>query len=87
MAEAGIAGYESSAWFGLLAPAGVPKGVVEVLQRHLIEILKLPEVEKAYMELGATPVGSSPEEYQRTIVQDMQKWRQVANLTGVKLEP
>jgi tripartite-type tricarboxylate transporter receptor subunit TctC len=87
MAEAGITGYESSAWFGLLAPAGAPKSVVDLLQRHLSEILKLPEVEKAYFELGATPVGSSPDEYQRMIVQDMQKWRQVANITGVKLEP
>jgi tripartite-type tricarboxylate transporter receptor subunit TctC len=87
MAEAGIAGYESSAWFGLLAPAGAPKAVVELLQRHVSELLKTPEIEKAYFELGATPVGSSPDEYQRTIVQDMQKWRQVAQLTGVKLEP
>jgi tripartite-type tricarboxylate transporter receptor subunit TctC len=87
MAEAGIAGYESSAWFGLLAPAGAPKSVLDVLQRHLSEILKLPEVEKAYFELGATPVGSTPDEYQRVIIQDMQKWRQVAQITGVKLEP
>ncbi len=47
LAEAGVPGYESSAWFGLLAPAGTPKAVVETLQRHVAAILRQPEVAKS----------------------------------------
>ena len=46
MAEAGVPGYEASAWFGLLAPANTPKPIVELLQRHVAAILRQPEVER-----------------------------------------
>jgi tripartite-type tricarboxylate transporter receptor subunit TctC len=86
MAEAGVVGYESSAWFGLLAPGGTPRAVVDLLQRHVSEILKLSEMEKTYLELGAQPVGSTPDEFSRFIVNEMQKWKTVVHNTGVKLD-
>lgn len=86
MAEAGVLGYEVWAWFGLLAPAATPKPVVELLQRHVAAILRLPEVEKMLLEQGAEPGGNSPEEFAKMIANELQKWAKVAATTGVKLE-
>ena len=86
MAEAGVPGYESGAWFGLLAPANTPKPIVEMLQKHVAAILKLPEVEKMFLEQGAEPVGNSPEQFAKVIASELQKWAKVAAATGVKLD-
>ena len=86
LAEAGVPSYEASAWFGLLAPAATPKPVVELLQRHVAAILRLPEVEKQFFEQGAEPSGNTPDEFARMIASELQKWAKVVAATGVKLE-
>ena len=86
LAEAGVPGYEASAWFGLLAPAATPRAVVELLQRHVAAILHQPDVEKMFLEQGAEPVGNTPDEFARVIAVELQKWAKVAAATGVKLE-
>ena len=86
MAEAGLTGYESSAWFGLLAPGNTSKGIVDLLNKHVSAILKQPEVEKIYLEQGAMPIGNTPEEFSRFIGAEMQKWKTVVSDTGVKLD-
>ena len=86
MAEAGVPGYEASAWFGLLAPANTPKPIVELLQRHVAAILRQPEVDKLLLEQGAEPVGNTPDEFARVIAAELQKWDKVVAATGVKLE-
>ena len=62
MAESGVPGYEVSAWFGLLAPAGTPKPIVDQLQKAVAQILKMPQVNAQLLELGAKPVGNTPTE-------------------------
>ena len=86
MAEAGVPGYEATAWFGLLAPANTPKPIVELLQRHVAAILRQPEVEKMLLEQGAEAVGNTPDEFARLIAAELQKWTKVVAATGVKLE-
>jgi tripartite-type tricarboxylate transporter receptor subunit TctC len=86
MAEAGVPGYESSAWFGLLAPAGTPQTVVDLLQRQVASILATPEVKKVFIEQGAEPVGSQPGEFASLIASELQKWAKVAKTSGVKLD-
>jgi len=86
LAEAGVPGYEASAWFGLLAPAATPKPVVDLLQRHVAAILHLPEVEKQFFEQGAQPSGNTPDEFAKMIAGELQKWAKVVATTGVKLE-
>ena len=86
MAEAGVPGYESTAWFGLLAPANTPKPIVELLQRHVAAILRQPEVEKMLLEQGAESVGNTPDEFARLIAAELRKWTKVVAATGVKLE-
>ena len=86
MAESGLAGYEVSAWFGLLAPAGTPKPVVDLLFTNLSDILKQPEVVKQLFDLGAEPGGNTPEAFARHIAQDVEKWIRVVAATGVMAE-
>jgi tripartite-type tricarboxylate transporter receptor subunit TctC len=86
MAQAGVPGYESSAWFGLLAPAGIARPIVDLLQQLVAALLTLPEVEKMFLEQGAEPVGNTPEQFARVIADEMQKWTKVAAATGVKLD-
>jgi len=86
LAEAGVPGYEASAWFGLLAPAGTPQPVIDQLQHHVAAILALPEVEKLFFEQGAEPSGNTPGEFRSLIATELQKWTKVVAATGVKLE-
>ena len=78
MAESGVPGYEVSAWFGLLAPARTPKPIVEQLQKAVSGILKNPEVSAQLLELGAKPVGNTPDQFAAMIEAELQKWRKVA---------
>ena len=86
VAESGVAGYEVSGWFGLLAPAGTPKPVIDVLYAALSEILKQPDVQKQMLELGAAPVGNPPDAFGRQIASEVEKWKKVVAATGVKAE-
>jgi tripartite-type tricarboxylate transporter receptor subunit TctC len=86
VAESGVPGYEVSAWFGLLAPAGTPKPVIDALYVNIADILKQPEVVKQLFDLGAEPGGNTPEAYARQIAADVEKWKKVVAATGVKAE-
>ncbi len=86
MIEAGVPGYDVSAWFGLLAPAGTPKPLIDELNRHLVAVLRSPELEKQFFELGAQPVGDTPAEFARFIAEESAKWSKVARTNNIKLE-
>jgi len=86
IAEAGVTGYEAGAWFGLLAPAGTPKAVVAQLSAESARILKLPDVSKRISELGAEPVGSTPEEFAALINSEIAKWAKVIKDANVELQ-
>ncbi len=86
MDESGLKGYEVSAWFGLLAPAGTPKAVVDTLYSNVAAILRQPGMEKQLLDLGAEPGGNTPEAYAKQIAADVEKWRKVVAVTGAKAE-
>ena len=86
IAEAGVPGYDSGSWFGLLAPAKTPKAVVEQLSAESARILKLPEVSKRISELGAEPVGSTPEQFAELIKTEIAKWAKVIKDANVELQ-
>ena len=85
-AESGVSGYEVSGWFGLLAPAGTPKPVIDTLYRAIGEILKQPDVAKQLLELGAEPAANGPDALGRQIADEVEKWKKVVAATGVKAE-
>ena len=86
VAERGVPGYEVSGWFGLLAPAGTPKSVLDTLQSAVAQAVQQPEVARQLRDLGAEPVANKPEAFARDIAADVEKWRKVVQATGVRLE-
>jgi len=86
IAEAGVPGYEAGAWFGLLAPAGTPRAVVAQLSAESARILKLPDISKRISELGAEPVGSTPEQFAELIKTEIAKWAKVIKDANVELQ-
>ena len=78
IAESGLPGYEVSAWFGLLAPAGTPKSIIDQLQKAVLQSLRTPDMAAQLMELGAKPVGNTPAEFAGMIEAELAKWRKVA---------
>lgn len=82
MEEAGVAGYESSAWFGLLGPAGVPREIVTRLNTEVVRILKLPDVRQNLAGQGAEPLFMTPDEFGAFIKAETAKWAKVVKASG-----
>lgn len=86
VAEAGLPGYETSTWGGLLAPAGTPKATVAKLVAETTRILALPDVRERMLAAGVEPVGGTPEQYAAFIGSEMVKWGKVAKAAGIEPE-
>jgi tripartite-type tricarboxylate transporter receptor subunit TctC len=84
MAEAGLPGFETGLWFGLVAPVGTPKEIIDKLARAGNEALKADEVGKALAPQGIDLVGGSPEEFARYLDGEMKRWATVAEAAGLK---
>jgi tripartite-type tricarboxylate transporter receptor subunit TctC len=86
MAEAGVPGYESVGWFGLMAPAGTPRDVVMTLNREINRILQMPDVKARLLELGAEPASTTPEQFLDFIRHDNAKWEKLIKERGIVVE-
>lgn len=86
MQEAGVAGYESSAWFGLLGPAGVPREIVAKLNAEVVRILKLPDVRQNLAGQGADPLFLAPDEFGAFIKTETAKWAKVVKASGASAD-
>ncbi len=86
MAEAGVPGYVTVAWFGLLAPAHTPRDLINKLSAETVRILKMPDVHTRLSDLGAEPVGSSPAEFDAHIKTEIVKWAKVIKDANVELQ-
>jgi tripartite-type tricarboxylate transporter receptor subunit TctC len=84
MAEAGLPGFETGLWFGLLAPAGTPKPAIDTLNRAGNEALKAEEVTKVLAPQGIDLVGGSAEDFSRYLDSEMKRWASVAAAAGLK---
>jgi len=84
MIEAGLPGFEAGLWFGLVAPAGTPKDIVDKLARAANEALRTDEVKKALTPQGLDLVGGSPEDFARYLDNEMKRWSTVAQAAGLK---
>jgi tripartite-type tricarboxylate transporter receptor subunit TctC len=84
VAEAGVPGYESTIWLGLVAPAGTPRAVVDRLNSEIRKITGSAEVEAAWAKQGATPLSMSPGEFEKYLHEDIAKWAKVIAQAGIK---
>lgn len=81
--EAGIPGFDSTAWWGLLAPAKTPKPIIDRLYNVTTATMKLPEIRARLDQLGAEPAGHTPEAFDQLIRDDIAKWGKVVKALGI----
>lgn len=86
LSESGLHGFELESWFGLLAPAGTPPRVVELLNQQVGRILGTPEFLASLASDGGRAAHSSSEEFGRFIDSEVRRWGQVVRLTGATIE-
>jgi tripartite-type tricarboxylate transporter receptor subunit TctC len=82
--QSGLKGYESIAWYGLLAPAGTPGPVVDRLNAELVRSVQTPEVRENLLRQGTEIVASSPARFAQIIREDIVKWTKVVKAAAVK---
>ncbi len=86
VAESGLAGYETVAWFGLFAPAGTPKDVVVRLNREVNAIIAQPEVRERLLAIGMEPAPGTPEDFGARQNGDIAKWKKVVADSGARVD-
>jgi tripartite-type tricarboxylate transporter receptor subunit TctC len=86
ISEAGVPGYEATNWWGIVAPAGTPKPVIDRLHNELVVILKTAETKKRFESEGGEAVPMTPDEFGRFIVAETSKWAKVVKEAGIKPE-
>ena len=86
MDEAGVPGYEATAWFGVAAPAGTPKAVVDRLNAEFVKALRDPQNTQKLESLGLAIAADSPEGFTAFIAAESQKWRKVVVASGAKAD-
>jgi tripartite-type tricarboxylate transporter receptor subunit TctC len=86
MAEAGVAGYALTNWFGLLAPAGTPKETVSKIHGDVTKILREPDIQKKISEMGADVVGNSAEEFGAAMRAESAQWAEIIKSANIKAE-
>lgn len=84
IAEAALPGYEATQWFGLLAPAGTPRPIIERLHVEAVRAVRLQDTRDRFAVEGLEPVGSSPGDFAAYIGSEMVKWGKVIQAAGIK---
>lgn len=85
VAESGFPGFEVAAWFGVFAPAGTPTPIVERLSAEIQKAVKSPEVRQRLIELGAEPLGSTPQEFSAFVSAEYARWGALIKDAGIRV--
>jgi tripartite-type tricarboxylate transporter receptor subunit TctC len=84
IAQAGYPDLDGDGWVGVLVPAGTPKEIITSLQREIVKIVVLPDMQERLSTLGFDAVGTSPEEFAVQMTLEMEKWAKVIRAAGIK---
>lgn len=86
LAESGLAGFDIGTWFGVLAPAATPKAVTTRLSDEMIKVIRSPEFRKRMAEIGAEPIGNTPEQMARQIKEETEKFARLVKQANVVID-
>jgi len=86
VAEGGVPGFESIAWYGVVAPAGTPKEIVAKLNGEMVRIANMPDIKQRLMEMGSPPVAGTPDQFGALIRSEIPKWAKVVKQANVSLD-
>ena len=84
LAEAGLAGYEATGWFGVVMPAGTPAEIIGRMNSELVAALKRQDIRERVIAAGAEPSPSTPQEFGALIRDEIAKWAEVVKISGAK---
>lgn len=87
IAEAGLPGYEVMTWYGLLTPAGTPRGIINKLNTAIRQIVQQPDVAGKFLTDGAEPVDKTPEEFSKYLASEVLRFQKLVNSMGLKTNP
>jgi tripartite-type tricarboxylate transporter receptor subunit TctC len=85
-AEAGIPNYEVIGWFGLLGPAAMPQAIIQQMSSEIAKMMATPAMKERAMNEGATPIGSTPAEFERFVRAELEKWTKIIKGAGITIE-
>ena len=86
LSEAALPGFDINGWYGMLAPAAVPKPAIATLNRAVLEALKAPDVGPRFAADGSEPVGNSPDDFTAHIKREVEKYAKVTKDAGMKID-
>lgn len=86
VAESGVSGYSVNSWYGFFAPARTPANIIARLNTEIVVVLKMPEVHKRLVALGADVAPTGAEEFGRIVRDEIQKWAKVVKISGATAE-
>ena len=86
LSEAGVPGYETGIWLGLMAPAGTPRAVLERLNVEIAKVINAADVKEAWGKQGAAPMSMTLEQFDKFLRDDIAKWAGVVKATGMKVD-
>jgi tripartite-type tricarboxylate transporter receptor subunit TctC len=86
LSEAGVPGYESGIWLGVMAPAGTPRPVLEQLNTAINKVVNAEDVKTTWAKQGAYPMGMSIEQFDKFLREEIVKWAKVVKISGAKAD-
>ena len=86
LAEAGVTGYASDTWYGIMAPAGTPKEIVQALHAAAVKSIGMPALRERLTQQGAELVGSTPDEFRKLLEREFVLWAKVVKQSGAKVD-
>jgi len=86
IAEAGVPGYESGVWFGLMVPAGTPKDIIAKINAEAVKATKSPEFVKRMTDMGYNVIGSTPEQMTEMLKVEVARWEPIVKASGAKAD-
>ena len=81
-----VPGYEAHTWFGVLVPAGTPQPIVDRLSRESMKILQSDDIRKRFAEVGAEPIGGTPQQFAAFMAAETIKWAKVIKASGARVD-
>jgi tripartite-type tricarboxylate transporter receptor subunit TctC len=85
MSEVGFPDFQFGGWFGLFAPAGTPRPIVERINKEVNRILQMPDVKQRLNEIGLEPLGGTPEQLAEHVTRELAKWPALVKASGAQI--
>jgi tripartite-type tricarboxylate transporter receptor subunit TctC len=86
IAEAGVKGYETTIWLGIMAPAGTPRAVADRLNAEITKVVNRADVKKTWAEQGAVPMTMTVPDFEKYLQADIAKWAKVVKISGARAD-